>query len=51
LSIEAAAKRYRIGRDQMDEAAKRGQVPTIEINNRLRIVTSKADQLFGLVTV
>lgn len=48
LSVEAAAKRYKVGRDQMAEAARRGQVPTVLINDRQRIVTSKADELFGL---
>jgi hypothetical protein len=48
LSIEAASKRYRIGRDQMSEAVKKEEVPSIKINGRSRIVTSKADELFGL---
>jgi hypothetical protein len=50
LSIEAGSKRYRVGRNQLGEAVRLGQVPTIKINGRDRIVTSKCDALFGLTT-
>lgn len=48
LSVEAGSKRYKVGRDQMKKAVELKQVPTVRINNRDRIITSKADELFGL---
>lgn len=48
LSVQGASRRYRIGRDQMTEAVRRGEIPTIIINGRPRIITSKADEKFGI---
>jgi hypothetical protein len=48
LSIAGGAVRYGIGRDQLDAAVKAGEVPSVRLNGRDRIVTSKADKMFGL---
>jgi hypothetical protein len=49
ISVQAGAKRYKIGRDQMYSAVKAKEVPAIFLNGKFRIVVSKADELFGLL--
>jgi excisionase family DNA binding protein len=44
-SVEAAARRLRIGRNQAYEAARRGEIPTIRIGKRLLVVTAALDRM------
>jgi hypothetical protein len=48
LSIARACKRYGLGRDQMMLAVKLGEVPSITICGKPKVVTSRADAHFGL---
>jgi excisionase family DNA binding protein len=46
-SIEDAAKRLGIGRNQAYEAAQRGEIPVIKIGARWLVPTAKLDELLG----
>ena len=50
LTIQRGTKRYGMGWDQIKEALEAKVIPGIEINGRWRIITAKADELFGIVT-
>jgi excisionase family DNA binding protein len=44
-TIEAAAKRLRIGRNQAYEAAQRGEIPVIRIGRRYLVPTAALDRM------
>lgn len=46
-SIDEAAKRLGIGRNQAYEAAHRGEIPVIKIGKRLLVVTAKLNEMLG----
>jgi excisionase family DNA binding protein len=46
-TIEAAAKRLKIGRNQAYEAAARGEIPAIRIGRRWLVPTAALDRLLS----
>jgi excisionase family DNA binding protein len=44
-TIEEAAKRLRIGRNQAYDAAHRGEIPVIKIGKRLLVPTAALDRM------
>lgn len=48
ISIEEAARRLGIGRNQAYEAARLGQIPVIKIGKRLLIPLAPFEQMLGL---
>lgn len=47
ISIEAAAKRLGIGRNQAYEAAHRGEIPIIKIGRRMLVPRAALDRLLS----
>ncbi|MGY3489627.1 excisionase family DNA binding protein [Bradyrhizobium sp. USDA 4011] len=47
MTIDEAAKRLRIGRNQAYEAVHRGDLPVIKIGKRLLIPTAALDRMLG----
>ena len=45
ITIEEAAKRLGIGRNQAYEAAREGQIPTIRIGKRILVLVAALDRL------
>jgi len=48
-TVEEAANRLRIGRNQAYEAVRRGEIPSIRIGNSYRIPKAAIDRLLGVV--
>jgi hypothetical protein len=49
MFIAEGARRYRIGRDQMAEAVRSGEVESTMVAGKKKIITSLADKKFGLI--
>lgn len=49
MSVEDAAARLGIGRNQAYEAARRGELPVIKIGKRILVVTAKLNEMLGEV--
>ena len=47
MSVEAAAIRLGIGRNQAYEAAHRGDLPVIKIGKRILVITAKLNAMLG----
>lgn len=47
MSVEQAATRLGIGRNQAYEAARRGDLPVIKIGKRILVITAKLNAMLG----
>ena len=47
MSVEQAAARLGIGRNQAYEAARRGELPVIKIGKRVLVITAKLNEMLG----
>lgn len=47
-TVDKAAKRLGIGRNQAYEAVRRGEIPSVKIGKRILVPTAALDRLLGI---